>query len=120
MDNARDPTSGTDATYATVSFLTSHGFTVEAPITHLTRHQVVFQLSSAQELLLVSASLGECRIRLDGRGAYAGRAVVNNLIQIGTGVVCEATLEESWVDVQLPPSGDAGIKLKEDLSAFLK
>jgi extracellular factor (EF) 3-hydroxypalmitic acid methyl ester biosynthesis protein len=54
------------------------------------------------------------------RPIYAGRAVVANLINMGTVVVCEATLEDSWVDVQLFPMLEQHNGLPEGFKSFFQ
>lgn len=79
----------------------SQGFEINATPLRLNRHLVVFEVYSPEPLLRLSEVLSEFRIVVGERPVYAGRAVVSNLIGIGSIVVCEATLEDSWVDVEL-------------------
>ena len=79
----------------------SQGFEINATPLRLNRHLVVFEVYSPEPLLRLSEVLSEFRIVAGERPVYAGRAVVSNLIGIGSIVVCEATLEDSWVDVEL-------------------
>ena len=79
----------------------SQGENIQATPLRLTRHLVVFEIDSSHAVLRMSEVLSEFRI-LDGdRPVYAGRAVVASLINTGTTVVCEATLEDCWVDAEL-------------------
>src|SRR6185295_12145464 len=100
MDTERDLNSAADATYGIVSFISSQEFTVEAPITHLTRHQVVFALHNTVLPLRTSELLPEFKIRLRDRNAFAGRAVVQHTVLTGTQLVVEATLGDGWLDVE--------------------
>ncbi len=79
----------------------SQGLEIQATLLRLTRHMVVFEVYSPHVVLRMSEVLSEFRILVGDRPVYAGRAVVSNLINTGTIVVCEATLEDSWVDAEL-------------------
>ena len=110
MDTSNDAKSGTDATYGSVSFLSSQGFTVEAPVTHLTRHLVVFTLHHGDLLLRTSDLLPEFKLRLRDQAAFLGRAVVKHTILNGTQLVVEATLEEGWLETDLASSTPAALQ----------
>jgi extracellular factor (EF) 3-hydroxypalmitic acid methyl ester biosynthesis protein len=86
----------------------------------LTRHLVVFEVYSPHALLRMSEVLSEFRILAGDRPMYAGRAVVANLINMGTVVVCEATLEDSWVDVELFPMLEQENGLADGFNGFFQ
>lgn len=79
----------------------SQGLEVQATLLRLTRHLAVFEVYSPHVVLRMSEVLSEFRIVVGDRPVYAGRAVVASLINAGTVVVCEATLEDSWMDAEL-------------------
>jgi len=79
----------------------SQGLEIQATLLRLSRHMVVFEVYSAHVVLRMSEVLSDFRILVEDRPVYSGRAVVSNLINAGTITVCEATLEDSWVDVGL-------------------
>jgi extracellular factor (EF) 3-hydroxypalmitic acid methyl ester biosynthesis protein len=110
MDSTIDAKSGTDTTYGTVSFLSSQGFAVEAPVTHLTRHQVVFTLHNTEPALRTSELLPEFKVRLHGQDAYAGRAVVKLTALTGSQLSVEATLEEGWLESAVPSPNPATLR----------
>lgn len=71
---------------------------IQARLVRFTRHLAVFEYYAPAILLHLSEVLTDFKITFKGRAAYAGRAVVINLIETGTAVTCEVTLEESWLD----------------------
>jgi extracellular factor (EF) 3-hydroxypalmitic acid methyl ester biosynthesis protein len=89
-------------------------------ILHLTRHLVIFEIATPVTVLRLSEALTEFRIFLSDRLAYSGRAVVNNLVNTGTVVVCEAHLEDSWVDVDLAVARNGESKLEVDFQEFMR
>jgi extracellular factor (EF) 3-hydroxypalmitic acid methyl ester biosynthesis protein len=111
------------ATCETVQLLScknSQGEKIQATPLRLTRHLVVFELYSPQALLRMSEVLSDFRILTGDRPIYAGRAVVANLISLGTVMVCEATLEDSWVDVELFPMLEQHNGLPDGFKAFFE
>ena len=72
---------------------------VRANLLRLTRYQAVFETYSPTVILRSSEVLTNFKIIINDRAAYAGRAVVSNLITTGTGVVCEAKLDESGLSL---------------------
>jgi extracellular factor (EF) 3-hydroxypalmitic acid methyl ester biosynthesis protein len=62
---------------------------------------IVFEVYNPYSILQLSEVLGEFKIIISERLVYSGRAVVSNLLNTGILLVCEATLGESWLDVDL-------------------
>jgi extracellular factor (EF) 3-hydroxypalmitic acid methyl ester biosynthesis protein len=79
----------------------SQGLEIQATLLRLTRHLVGFEVYSPHVVLRMSEVLSEFRLMVGDRPVYAGRAVVSNVINTGSIMVCEATLEDSWVDAGL-------------------
>lgn len=82
-----------------IVFENSQGFEIRGTLLRLTRHLVAFEIYSPTVILQMSEVLSNFKINVAGRLAFSGRAVVNNLVNTGTILVCEATLDESWLDV---------------------
>lgn len=81
-----------------VLFRNSQGLELQATLLKLSRFRVTVETYGPPELLRLSEALAEFRILIQGQVAYAGRAVVDNLIQVGPVTVCEATLDDEGVD----------------------
>lgn len=88
-----------------VTCKTSAGQTIQAPVQHLTRHLVVFEINDPNCVLRASEVLTDFQIKVNDRKVYSGRAVIANLVHAGT-ITCEATLGEHWVDVPTPVPGE--------------
>jgi hypothetical protein len=73
----------------------SQGVEVRASLVRLTPYQAVFEIYRPTVVLRSSEVLSNLKIIINDRTAYTGRAVVSNLITTGTGLVCEAKLDES-------------------------
>ena len=84
-----------------VTAVTSQGTALRANCQRLTRHAVVFEVCAPTSVLLVSELLSDFIIVLNGRTAYAGKAVVKKLVGTGLAEVCEAEVGEGWSDVEL-------------------
>lgn len=108
------------ANYGIACFAGGHGLAVESPVTHLTRHLVVFALPEPAPPLRASEVLPEFKLRLNGRPAYAGRAVVRHLIADAGQTIVEATLEEGWMDAfTAAPDADPA-RLGQAFDGFLQ
>ena len=88
-----------DAAGGLVLAQTNQGVAVRGNVMRLTRYQVLFEMYTPSALLQVSDVLTDFRILTDNRPVYVGRAVISHLMNTGTVLICEATLEEAWMDV---------------------
>ncbi len=98
----------------------SQGMEVRAAPLRLARYQVVFEVYNPYSILQLSEVLSDFKIIINERMVYSGRAVVSNLVNTGILLVCEATLDESWLDVDLFSPVNQRVKLQEEFAAFLK
>jgi extracellular factor (EF) 3-hydroxypalmitic acid methyl ester biosynthesis protein len=98
----------------------SQGVDIRATLLRLTRHTVVFEAYNPYSILQLSEVLSDFRIIMHDRLAYAGRAVVTNLVNTGILVVCEASLEESWLDVDLFAPINQPRRLEAEFAAFIR
>jgi extracellular factor (EF) 3-hydroxypalmitic acid methyl ester biosynthesis protein len=103
-----------------VVFQTNQGLEVRATALRLTKHQVVFEVCAPSVILRTSEVLADFTIVINGLLVYAGRAVVSNLLNTGIVVVCEATLDDAWRDVDFAASGTEGAKLCGEFNRFLQ
>jgi extracellular factor (EF) 3-hydroxypalmitic acid methyl ester biosynthesis protein len=99
---------------------TSQGYEVRATPLRITRHVVAFEVYNPYSILQLSEVLREFKIVVNDRLIYSGRATVSNLVNTGIMLVCEATLEEGWIDVDLFAVVTSPKKLQADFMDFLK
>jgi len=99
---------------------TSQGYEVRATPLRITRHVVAFEVYNPYSILQLSELLQEFRIVVNDRLIYSGRATVSNLVNTGVMLVCEATLDEAWLDVDLFALVTQPKKLQADFSDFFK
>jgi extracellular factor (EF) 3-hydroxypalmitic acid methyl ester biosynthesis protein len=98
-------------------FQTSHGIELRGNLLRFTRHQVVMEIYNPSAVLQTSEVLGDFRIICSDRVLYSGRAIVRTLVNAGSIIVCEASLEDSWIDVEF--DGAPGDNLGAQFGAFI-
>src|ERR1035441_10327268 len=101
-------------------FRTSQGIALRGKLLRFTRHLAVLELYSPECVLQTSEVLSEFKIVLNDRTLYAGRAVVRNVMHTGLVTVCEATLDDSWLDVDFSAGADLAARLGGQFSDFLQ
>jgi extracellular factor (EF) 3-hydroxypalmitic acid methyl ester biosynthesis protein len=82
-----------------LSFQNSQGLELQATLLKLRQFQAAFEIYSPAGVLRMSEVLDNFKIVMQEEVVYSGRAVVNNLIQLNSVLVCEATLDESSVNL---------------------
>lgn len=98
----------------------SQGAEVRASLLRSTRYLVVFEVYNPYSILQMSEVLTDFKIIMTDRLVYSGRAVVSNLVNTGILLVCEATLDESWLDVDLFSSANRQDKLQTEFGEFIR
>ncbi|HEX7861062.1 MAG TPA: class I SAM-dependent methyltransferase [Verrucomicrobiae bacterium] len=98
----------------------SQGLEVRAGVLRLTRYLVVFEVYNPYSILQLSEVLSEFKIVINDRIMYSGRAVISNVVNTGIMLVCEATLDESWLDVDQFSSVMTPNRLREEFGQFLQ
>ena len=101
-------------------FRTSQGVEIRATLLRFSRHLAGLELYNPECVLQTSEVLSEFKIIRHDRTLYSGRAVVRNLIHAGLVTVCEATLDDSWLDVDFSLSGDLSAKLGGQFKEFIE
>ena len=87
---------------------------------HLTRQAVVFELYCPGKFTQLSKRVREFKINLYGGEVYSGEAMIRNLIDAGSKVVCEAQLNETdWANLQLEHSLRQDDPLRSRFDFFL-
>ncbi|HXJ57083.1 MAG TPA: class I SAM-dependent methyltransferase [Verrucomicrobiae bacterium] len=100
--------------------LSSQGVEIRATPVRLTRYLVVFEIYREGNLLQVSEVLSDFRIIIHDRMLYSGRAIVKNLIDTGLIVLCEASLEDSWMDAELLASDPRPERVQKEFGEFFR
>jgi extracellular factor (EF) 3-hydroxypalmitic acid methyl ester biosynthesis protein len=75
--------------------LTNQGVEIRALLMRLTRYQAVLEIYNPGLVLRSSEVLQDFKIIIQDRTVYSGRAVVTNLVNTGSVLVCEVKLDES-------------------------
>ncbi|HKQ40548.1 MAG TPA: class I SAM-dependent methyltransferase [Verrucomicrobiae bacterium] len=78
---------------------TDQGTAIRGSVVRLSRFQVLFETYSPAALVKTSQVISEVKIMAENRTLYSGRAVVSHIANAGSVLLCEATLEEGWIDV---------------------
>ncbi len=103
-----------------VLFADSLGLENHARLHRVTRHLAVIELLNPATVLQVSEVLREFRIILRDRTAYSGRATVKNLLHTGLTTLCEATLEDAWVDLDHAAAACEASHVREEFDSFMR
>ncbi len=103
-----------------IVFENSQGLEVRATPLRLTRYQASFEVYNPYSILQLSEVLSEFCIYMGERMVYKGRAVISSLVNTGILLVCEATLDEAWLDVDLFSPLTSHNRLKAEFSAFIE
>jgi len=83
---------------------TSQGVEIHATVVRLSRYAAVFEIYNLALVLRTSEVIENFKITVQERTLYFGKAVIRSLINVGSTLVCEATLTENgWRDVQFGP-----------------
>jgi extracellular factor (EF) 3-hydroxypalmitic acid methyl ester biosynthesis protein len=101
-----------------LTFKTSQGLELRGTLLRLARHQVVFEIYNPATVLRVSEVLDGFKIFVSGQLIYSGKAVTTNLINSGVAVVCEAHLDDVWVNLDQVYSGLSAEGLKQEFKGF--
>ncbi len=105
----------------TIVCRTSEGVDVRATPQKLSRYSVAFEVYNPYSILQLSEVLGDFEITVDDRTVYSGRGVVSKLVNMGSFIVCEASLEEdSWLAVDLFTPTDQPETLHSQFTEFLQ
>ena len=92
----------------------SQGLEVRAGVLRLTRYLVVFEVYNPYSILQLSEVLSDFKIVMNDRIMYSGRAVIPKVVNTGIMLVSEATLDDSWLDVDLFSSVTTPNRLREE------
>jgi len=97
----------------------SQGAPVRAIPVRLSRYIALLEVYNPHSILQMSEVLGEFHINSGTRLVYAGRGVVSSIVNTGIMVLCEVTLDEGWLDVDLFSPIAQPERLKEEFEGFI-
>lgn len=104
-----------------ISFLSPEATRLRGTLVRMTRHRVFFELYTPDVKLRLSEVLSEFKIIFQEQPVYFGRAVVCNLVDEGTSIICEATLEEAdWKNLPSAALLQQDSPLAEGFKIFLQ
>lgn len=103
-----------------ISCHNSQGADVRAMPVRITRFTVTFEVYNPFSIIQLSEVLSDFRITIGGRLAYHGRAVVSNMVNTGIVLLCEASLDESWLDVDVFSPVEQRQRLLGEFAEFVK
>lgn len=92
---------------------------VRATPVRLERYTALLEIYNPHSILQLSEVLSEFRINVGERCVYAGRGVVSSLVNTGIMLMCEVTLDDGWLDVDLFSPIAQPEKLQEEFQGFL-
>lgn len=98
---------------------TSQGTEMRGTPVRLERYAVAFELYTLGTVVRVSEVLSDFKIVVGKDLMYAGRAVVKNVVATGPTVLCEATLEDGWVELAAYTGRDHA-KLQSEYRRFME
>jgi extracellular factor (EF) 3-hydroxypalmitic acid methyl ester biosynthesis protein len=105
---------------ALVTFRTSQGLECRASILRLSKHHVVTEIYAASATLRHSEVLEDFKLFAGGQLLYSGKAIVTKVIDSGVALVCEASLQEAWVNPELLYAGLIPERLQAEFDGFFR
>jgi len=115
-----------ESSQSVITCRNSQGTELTANLLRIKRYSVVFEVYNPYSILQLSEVLSDFRIMASRRLLYHGKAVVSNLLNTGIVLVCEAMLDEGWVEVDFLSSvsgqggaGSGGGDLASQFTSFM-
>ncbi len=116
-----------ESSQSVITCKNSQGTQLTANLLRIKRYSVVFEIYNPYSILQLSEVLSDFRIMASRRLLYHGKAVVSNLLNTGIVLVCEAMLDEGWVEVdflssvvgQATAAGQGGGDLASQFITFM-
>ena len=99
---------------------THQGVAIRASLLRLTRYLAVFEIYNPSLVLRMSEVLGDFKIIIQDEVVYAGQALVSNLVNASTVIICEVKLDETGLNLTpLDSSLNAGLSLRGHFNDFI-
>lgn len=90
-----------------------------ANVVRLRRYSVTFEVYNPSTILQLSEVLEDFKIRVGDQIAYRGRAVVSGMVNTGILLVCEVTLSDAWLELNLLANGEGDQSLGQQIQSFV-
>lgn len=103
-----------------IVFRNSQGSEARGTLLRLTRFSAVFEVYNPYSIVQLSEVLSDFRIFMADRMVYSGRGVVSSLVNTGIMLICEASLDEAWLDVDIFSPVNQREKLRNEFAQFMK
>jgi extracellular factor (EF) 3-hydroxypalmitic acid methyl ester biosynthesis protein len=105
---------------AHVVFQTGEAVELQGPVKHFTRQSAIFELYGEAVSLRTSESLAGFQINAAGRAIYCGSAIISNLVDNSSKLICEVALEKThWVpDADFLDALRTGSGVREEFDKF--
>lgn len=84
-----------------VTFENAQALETRATVLRLDRRFVAFEVYGPMSVLCLSEVLSNFKVQLNGQIIYSGRAVISGIVNTGAVTVCEAALDQGWIDLDL-------------------
>ena len=85
----------------------------------LRRYSATFEIYNPYTILRLSEVLEDFQIRVGDQIAYRGRAVVSGMVNTGILLVCEVTLSDAWLELDLLAHGEGQQSLGQQINSFV-
>src|SRR5215212_2561290 len=95
------PALNTRSAEAMVICENSRGAEIHGTLVRLARHEVSFEIYSASDIVQMSEVLSDFRILMREQLVYSGKAVITNLVNAGPVVICQANLQDAWLELDV-------------------
>lgn len=103
-----------------MTFRTDEGVELRGALSCVTHHAVVFELCNPSTTPKLSETLDQFKIIFREQAIYSGRAVVCNMMDTGTKVLCEATLNEShWTNLNFALASRQANGFTKEIKTFI-
>jgi len=104
-----------------VTLQTAEGIKLRGALSRVTRHLAVFELYNPGVTPRFSEVLNAFTVVMQSRVVYSGRAVVSNVLDAGTTLVCEVTLDPAqWTDLSSELLARRDGQIAEEFKLFIR
>ena len=100
-------------------FKNSRGAEIKGTLRRATPFCILFEIYASEDAPALSDVFPDCQVFLGNRLAYSGRAVVRNVVDLGTGFLCEARLDEPLEKTQGSLAQKPNVSIAQDFGKFL-